>query len=138
MRIAPVLLSLLATASVAGPSESELSGFLSQARLNGCAGARGTRSLLRESPALTEAARRVARGAKAIDASRNAGLRVSRVFHVSLRGVGSAAQVARMMEANHCDMLVDPKLTALGVYREGTSWWVMLAAPFETPDTGDA
>jgi uncharacterized protein YkwD len=84
-------------------------------------------------PPLSEAARRIASGEAPADAARRAGYRSTRLMVINMSGYGSPARVAQAMAEKHCRALTDPELTEFGSYRQGDSYWMVLAAPFAPP-----
>jgi uncharacterized protein YkwD len=106
---------------------------LSAARTRGCAGQAGPESRLRRVAQLNEAAQRIARGESSDAATKAAGYRSTRLFVMNMSGYGSPAGLARTMAEKHCKALSDPKLTDIGFHRQGTSVWLVLAAPFAPP-----
>src|SRR5437016_3760568 len=130
-----LLLSVWLALPSFGHSQSDgaqLIPALSEARTNGCASRPGA-SALRAAAALDEAARGMARGQDAMQAAQRAGYRATRVFQANFSGYGSAAEVAQAMRQRYCTALTDPGLREAGAHREGKTWWVVLAAPFEVP-----
>jgi uncharacterized protein YkwD len=105
---------------------------LSQARQRGC-GAPGSRTPLRAVPELGRAARSISSGVAPVEALRQAGYRYTRLHQVNMSGPRSAAAAAGVVAQRYCPQLMDPQLTDVGVYQQGTSYWVVLAAPFTPP-----
>lgn len=119
-------------------AEPQLVVALAEARASGCAANAGKASALRSSPALDEAARRIARGQDAMQAARSAGYRATRIFHANFSGYASSAAVAQAMQQRYCSALADPGMREAGAHREGNTWWVVLAAPYDVPGLTDA
>jgi uncharacterized protein YkwD len=111
----------------------DLAEALSAIRSRGCAGRPGTNARLRWVAPLGEVARHIARGVPPSDATQRAGYRANRLFQVTMTGQRSVASAAQTMARNYCAALTDPKLTDGGFHRQGTSYWIVLAAPFEPP-----
>jgi uncharacterized protein YkwD len=111
---------------------------ISPARTGGCGGQPGTAAALRWVPALGNAAQRISRGEAARDALRKAGYRPVRMFQASMSGYASGSAVARSMAQQYCQALTDPILTDVGFHREGRSYWIVLAAPFDPPERADS
>src|SRR5690242_6898784 len=122
----------------AGRAEQELVNTIARARGAGCGTMAGTTSPLQWMPALASAAARVARGDQPMQAARAAGFRASRIYQVSLRGYDSAQALAQVLTQRYCTALANPELTSIGWHREGSAWWVLLAARFTPPQPGDA
>jgi uncharacterized protein YkwD len=111
----------------------DLTEALSAIRSRGCAGRPGTNARLRWVAPLGEAARHIARGVPPRDATQRAGYRANRLFQVTMTGQRSVASAAQTMARNYCAALTDPKLIDAGFHRQGSSYWIVLAAPFEPP-----
>jgi uncharacterized protein YkwD len=127
-------LLILAGAGLAAPQQSdELLAALAATRSRGCAGQPGTLARLRPSAQLGEAAQYIGRRESPGDATRRAGYRATRIFSASMNGYASPAAVAKTMADKYCNALIDPSLTEIGSYQEGTSYWLVLAAPFSPP-----
>ena len=127
-------LMMLSGACLAVPQRSDdLLAALSAARSHGCAGQAGTQARLRSAAQLAEAAQHIARRTSPGDATKRAGYRATRIFSVSMSGYASAAAVAKTMADKYCKALTDPSLTEIGFYREGASYWLVLASPFSPP-----
>jgi uncharacterized protein YkwD len=124
-----------AAQSPAGPGRApqELMDLLSAARVRGCVGHPAGVGELRWVPQLGEAARLIARGLPAREATEQAGYRSVRLYQVSMSGHRSLAAVARDLVDKHCEALTDPALTDAGLHRQGTSAWIVLAQPFSPP-----
>jgi uncharacterized protein YkwD len=123
----------LAAAGWAQPASDELIDALSANRAGGCDGRAGIEARLRPVGRLSEAARRMARGEAPADAARRAGYRATRLFVATMSGYRSQSAVARTMAEKHCEALVDPALTDVGIHRQGDAFWIVLAARFDPP-----
>lgn len=110
------------------------------ARTRGCVSAQASphRVPLRDSVALRQAAYRLSHGAALQSSLAAAGYVAaqSSVLHVS--GMVTDAQLADMLVNHYCSSLADPKLSELGVLRQGRDVWVVMAAPVSLPNPGDA
>jgi uncharacterized protein YkwD len=130
------ILALLGSAAAPGAWGQAQSGALvaalSEARQRGC-GAPGPRTPFRSVPELAQAAQAIARGQAPAEALRQAGYRHTRMYQVNMSGPRTAAAAAGVMAQRYCPQLTDPQLTDAGVHQQGTSYWVVLAAPFTPP-----
>jgi uncharacterized protein YkwD len=115
------------------PGTQELMAALSAARSRGCAPQARSEPHLRWVAPLAEAARRMAQGSPAAEALKSAGYRARKVFRVQLGGYDSVAAVARAMTQKYCEPLTNPQLTDVGFHRQGGSYWILLAEPFNPP-----
>jgi uncharacterized protein YkwD len=89
-------------------------------------------------PMLQRAAGRLAGGADLRDALTSAGYVASESSSLHLSGAVNDAQITRMLTANYCRTLTDPKLRDLGAERRGHDVWILLAAPVSMPAAVDA
>jgi uncharacterized protein YkwD len=136
-RAALFLLATAGASALAQPQDA-LVPALVEARAAGCPGGPGVRGSLHAVAQLDEAARRVARGQTPGNATQGAGYRAKRILTASMSGYGSPAAVAHAVAEKFCKGLTDPRLTDVGVYREGRSYWLVLAEPFAAPAPQDA
>lgn len=118
-------------------AQQDLAQGLSQAREGGCGGRAGIEQPLREVPALSDAARRIARGAGLQEATRAAGYRANRTLHLELSGFGSVPAIVEAVRSRYCEALLNAEFTEVGVHRQGSSAVVLLADPFSPPAAGD-
>jgi uncharacterized protein YkwD len=119
------------------PLPPELMAALSASRSHGCAGRPGVRAPLRAVQQLNQAAQRMASGEPADRATRQSGYRSTRLFAANMSGYATPAAVGEMMAEKYCSALTDPKLTDIGFHQRGTSYWIVLAAPFAPPLPSD-
>lgn len=133
----PAFASLLFSAAPA-LAQSGLAQPLSQARAEGCDGRAGVDAPLREKPALSEAARRIADGMPLSRAMRESGYRANRSVRISLGGYRSVPDIVDAVRDNYCQALINPDFTELGVYREGNRISLVLADPFSPPEDAQA
>ena len=131
----------IAAGALAAPAPAGEDGRLlaaaSQWREQGCRGNAGTAAPLQWSAALSRAAARVAAGENPLPALEHEGYRATRVFHSSVAGYRSAADVAGVLSQHYCADLVDPHFSDIGAHRQGTQWTIVLAAHFELPRLAD-
>lgn len=117
---------------------NDLASNLAAVRARGCPGHAGTQVALRWKAELADAARLIAQGVPARDALRRSGYRATRVFQAHLDGHRSPDGVLQTMSRQYCRPLTDASLKDAGLYRDGRSWWILLATPFETPPASAA
>jgi uncharacterized protein YkwD len=141
MRFLQAALSVLAACAiplaVLADEAPPLHALLVQARTHGCSGHAGTTAPLRWSPALVQAARRMAAGEAALQAAAHAGYRATRVFHASMNGYRSANDVVAAVAQHYCHALTDPNFIDAGAHRDGNKWVLVMAAPFRLPELAD-
>jgi uncharacterized protein YkwD len=107
------------------------------ARLHGCKAA-AARVPLQVSLKLQNAASRLAGGGDLHEALARVGYTGSEFSALHLSGAVSDAQVSRILTANYCRTLTDPKLREFGAERRGAELWMVLAAPVSVPSAADA
>ena len=117
----------------AAQGDEQLLSLAGQARKRGCRGQPGTDAPLRWSEPLARAAARMEKGEGPQRAVEREGYRLTRIFHASFGGYRHAADVARVLAANYCDALTEPRFMDFGFHRQGRTWVVVLGAPFQLP-----
>ncbi len=123
--------------TVPSVAHADLRDAVNWARQQGCRVA-GAGIPLRDSPKLDAAAVRMANGQSLHGALSAAGYFAVQTSAVHLSGAQSDAEVGRMLAANYCASLADPKLAEMGMQRRGRDIWLVLAAPVSIPSAGDA
>jgi uncharacterized protein YkwD len=93
---------------------------------------------LRIQPQLVEAARRLSRGSTLEAALDDSGYRAKRSHQWTLKGHASPEAVTQVLAQQHCGTLGDAQFTEVGVHRAGSSYWVVVAAPFDPPTLAQA
>jgi uncharacterized protein YkwD len=130
-------MTVLACAPSAVAARSGLLSAINAERAEGCNGRRGVRTPLRSSRQLDSVAQRVARGERLRDALSAAGYRATHTSLMSSSGAESDRDIARALARRSCEELSDPAVRDVGVARRGEQVWVLLAAPFATPELAD-
>ncbi|MEP6886676.1 MAG: hypothetical protein ABJC66_18155, partial [Gammaproteobacteria bacterium] len=87
---------------------------------------------------LQNAARRLAGGADLHQALARVGYTGSQFSTLHISGAANDAQLSRMLAANYCRTLTEPKLREFGMARRGAELWMVLAAPVAMPSAADA
>jgi uncharacterized protein YkwD len=87
---------------------------------------------------LQNAASRLAGGGDLHEALARVGYTGSEFSTLHVSGAVSDAQVSRILTANYCRTLTDPKLREFGAERRGAELWMVLAAPVSVPSAADA
>jgi uncharacterized protein YkwD len=136
LRILPLLVASLVTAAPQAANADALTA-VNSARLRGC-NASATRIPLQNNLKLQKAAVRLAGGAALHEALATAGYLASESFALHFSGAVSDAQITRMLTANYCRTLINPKLREIGAERRGGEVWMVLAAPVSLPTAADA
>jgi uncharacterized protein YkwD len=136
LRILPLLVASLVTAAPQAANADALTA-VNSARLRGC-NASATRIPLQNNLKLQKAAGRLAAGAALHEALATAGYLASESSALHFSGAVSDAQITRMLTANYCRTLINPKLREMGAERRGGEVWMVLAAPVSLPTAADA
>jgi len=124
-------------AAAPGAAHAELKDALNWARTHGCA-AGTSRTPLRDSSALRQAALAMSRGYPLHAALEAGGYRAAQSAAVHLSGAVGDAQVARALSAGYCSTVADPHLSEFGAVRRGEQVWMVMAAPLVVPRLEDA
>ena len=136
MRILPLLIASLA-AALPHTVSADVLAAVNGARQRGC-NSSAARLPLQNNLQLQNAAQRLAAGSALHEALAAAGYRASESSALHFSGAVSDAQIARILTANYCRTLIDPKLREIGSERRGHEVWMVLAAPVSLPSAGDA
>jgi uncharacterized protein YkwD len=126
---------IVGTAASARPS---LLTAINAERAAGCGGHRGVSTPLRSNRKLDAVARRIARGDQLRNALTGAGYRAIHSASMFLSNSGSNEDIARAIARMSCEELTSAKVHDIGIERQGNRYWIVLAAPFETPDLENA
>jgi uncharacterized protein YkwD len=132
-----ILLALVGLVVGLQTANADVLTAVNGARQRGC-GPFAMRPPFQSNPMLQRAAGRLAGGADLRDALTAAGYVASESSSLHLSGAVNDAQITRMLSANYCRTLTDPKLRDLGAERRGHDVWILLAAPVSMPTAVDA
>lgn len=128
---------MLALAPSATAARSGLLGAINAERAEGCGGQRGVRTPLRSSRQLDSVAQRVSRGSRLRDALSASDYRALHSSLMVSSGPQSDADIARSLAKRSCQELMNASVRDVGVARRGSNVWIILAAPFATPELQD-
>lgn len=134
MWVAATAVAVLACAPSPVIARPSLLDAINAERADGCGGRRGIRTPLVSSRQLNSVAQRVSRGERLRDALSAAGYRATHTSLMTSSGVGSDRELARDLARRSCEELSDPAVRDIGVARRGEQVWIVLAAPFATPE----
>ena len=129
--------AILVCAPMAVTARPNLLDAINAERADGCGGQRGIRTPLHSSRQLNGVALRVSRGERLRDALSASGYRATHTSLMTSSGVGSDADLARDLARRSCEELSDPAVRDIGIARRGQQVWILLAAPFATPELAD-
>ena len=131
------ILLVLSLALVPITTEASVAGAVNEARLHGCRVNPGTTAPLRENSRLNEAARRLSSGESLQNAARNAGYRYVTSASIQLPNARDDRDIAQTVARQFCAQIGNKELKEIGTYRRGGAVWVVVAAPFMPPSSGD-
>jgi uncharacterized protein YkwD len=133
-----MLLDSSAQARVPASEHPALLRAINTLRQQGCKGAPGPTTTLRENPSLSRAAALVAGGSQFSDALKAADYRAVRAAQITLRSTTATAALARGAVGKSCSTIMQSELAEAGFHQRGSQTWIVLAAPFTPPATAQA
>ena len=107
-------------------------------RSQGCGELSAVGRPLRAQTQLDDAARRIAYGDGLQTATSGSGYRAKKSASIHIETAKGDDGVTQMLAQRFCEIVTDPNLSEIGVYRHGKETWMVLAAPFSPPDPDDA
>jgi uncharacterized protein YkwD len=135
--VARLILTVALGAALPRIVHADVLDSVNRARLHGCRAA-DARVPLQVSSKLQNAAGRLAGGGDLHEALARVGYTGSEFSALHVSGAVSDAQISRILIANYCRTLTDPKLREFGAERRGAELWMVLAAPVSVPSAADA
>ncbi len=126
-------LSGLLLVSALSQARTDMLGEINAARAAGCDGHAGTKQRLRSSDRLESIARRVQDGAKLGDAMSALRYVAIKSSSVQMQGWLTDAAVARNLAKRFCALLIDPKLSEIGISDKDRRVLIVLAQPLSAP-----
>ena len=85
---------------------------------------------LKADPRLEQAASALARGGEVAEIVRRAGYRANRAFLLHIPRAGNDWELLSLIAKNYCPRLADRDIVDIGMKREGTATFIVIAAPF--------
>ena len=135
-RVAALFTAGIALAQGAFGASPDVLNALNSVRTQGCAGRPGVSPPLRESPQLSDAAKR-STGLAFSNALAAAGYRANRSLLIRIGATGTQS-VASFVAHEYCAHLLEAAYTEIGVYQQQRETRIILAAPFLPPPAGAA
>lgn len=132
-----VFLLMVAGLHLALPAHASLVNSVNEVRMSGCPGSAGGKALLHETPRLSEAARRLARGEALPQATRKAGYRAVNSASVQVTNVPDDHDVVGILARRFCAQVTAADFKEIGTYRRGSDVFLIMAAPFVAPTPRD-
>jgi hypothetical protein len=111
---------------------------INEVRSHGCPGRPGGEVPLRASRQLDAVARQLERGVDLQRAEKEEHYFGESAATIQISGVGDDSEVERIIGNRFCSTATGPEFRELGVYRDHTGVWIVLAQPFTPPQTRDA
>ena len=130
-------LAIVLGSALPQPADAAALDSVNWARMRGCHAA-AARAPLSSNLKLQNAAGRLAGGVDLHEALARVGYVGSEFSALHVSGAVNDAQLSRILTANYCRTLTDPKLREFGVQRRGAELWMVLAAPVAVPAAADA
>lgn len=138
-RVIPALLALACTVCFSCALADAVAESINQIRQRGCAGKPGVKATLKDNRALADVAREWSKGGRLKQALERARFRATNSASMRVEGSSNERAILEVLERNYCEIILDPTLTDIGVYRRGERVWLVVAAPmsFPTPNEAD-
>jgi len=127
--VATIALACHAPSAMASP----LLDALNATRAAGCGGKPGVTAPLQEDAPLAEAARLLAQGVPIKEALSRNDYRAQHSATIRVRGGTAPEAVSDAVAKTSCARLLDSSYRDIGVYRQGSETWMLIAAPFLPP-----
>jgi uncharacterized protein YkwD len=107
-------------------------------RARGCDGKPGVKLALKRNKVLDNASREWSKGGRLKEALARADYQMVNSSSMHVEGAASERDVASVLAANYCAVIVDPSFTEIGAFERGNDVWVVVATPFVVPAPKDA
>ncbi len=120
------------------PALASVADGVNEIRRSGCGNKPGVKEPLRITRGLDAVAREWSKGGRLRDAIARTDYRGTNSASMRIEGSTDEKAILRMLEANYCDTIVDPRFKELGQFQRGDNLWIVVAAPFTTPAVRDA
>lgn len=128
----------LCCALLAMPALASVADGVNEIRRSGCGNKPGVKEPLRITRGLDAVAREWSKGGRLRDAIARTDYRGTHSASMRIEGSTDAKVILRMLAANYCDTIVDPRFKEFGQFQRGDNLWIVVAAPFATPAARDA
>ncbi|MBS0378292.1 MAG: CAP domain-containing protein [Proteobacteria bacterium] len=113
---------------VSSLARADVVDSINEVRAAGCAG--GTRAApLTRNAQLDEVARRLGGGASLHTAQAQSGYRAASAYSVTIADVPESGDVRHIAETQFCSQVTKPNFHEIGVWRNGSDVWVIVAEP---------
>ncbi len=105
-------------------------------RSHGCAGGHAA-AALRGNAQLDEVTRHLAEGMALRAAEQRSGYHATSSFSVSISAVPASGDLSQSVATQFCAQITNPAFSEIGVWRQGSQVWIVLAEPFAPPQARD-
>ncbi len=120
------------------PALADIADDLNQVRRTGCSNRPGVSQPLRASKDLDAVAREWSKGGRLHDAIARSPYRATNSASMQVEGSSDRNEIVEVLKANYCDTITDATFKEIGVYQKRDAIWLVVAAPFVTPEVKDA
>jgi uncharacterized protein YkwD len=131
------LVALLTTAPGWAANEPAALKTLNAVRSQGCDGRKGLATPFVLNGELTGAAREMSQGATLRDTMSHLQHRLQRTTSIVIRNAASETSRRRVLADEFCSDVLDSGLRLAGVLERGKDVWIVLGAPFATPNAAE-
>ena len=136
MRLRTTAIALLCYA-LSSVAVADIDKGVNAIRQRGCEGKAGGREALRRSRGLDEVAREWSKGGRLHEAIARTDYRVANSSSMQIEGAKSERALLQIVASNYCETVLDPEFTEIGVYENGNTTWIVVAAPLTLPKPDD-
>lgn len=125
------LTALALLAICAHAAASDLYGAINRLRAGDTTCARAANlPPLTARPQLERAAAALARGGELATSIRDAGYRATHAASINVSGGASERELLAILQSHYCAQILDRASTDIGIYRDASQLWIVLAVPF--------
>ncbi|MDY6946254.1 MAG: CAP domain-containing protein [Pseudomonadota bacterium] len=128
---------VLCCAWFAMPASAGIADDLNQIRSEGCDRRPGV-APLRASRELDEVAREWSKGGRLREALARSGYRATLSASMLAQGSADRKAILNVLKTQYCETLTEAKFEEIGVFQRRDAVWVVVAAPFVTPEVQDS
>lgn len=120
------------------PALAGIDDDLNEIRRRGCDQRPGVAQPLRSSRELDEVASEWSKGGRLRDALARSGYRATQSASMLAEGSNDQKALLKVLRAQYCDTIADPIFKEIGVFQRRNAVWIVVAAPFATPEVKDS
>ncbi len=120
------------------PAVAGIDDDLNEIRRKGCDKRPGVREPLRSNPALDAVAREWSKGGRLHAAIARSDYRATESASMRVEGSTDRKAILQVLRSSYCDTITNATFTEIGVFQRGDALWIVVAAPFVTPEAKDS